>query len=88
MLRKTHYAPGIGVDLKKLPTQTDARRTLGLPVDRHITLVVAGGGGRGTPTAPLTLGARADPEGLWITIGNLETEWHETPPAISSTGAG
>ena len=28
----------------------------------------------------MTLGARDDEEALWITIGNITSEWHETPP--------
>ena len=80
MIAKTHYAPGVGISLGQFPDMLTARETLGLPKDREIVLVIAGGGGRGTPSAPLTLGARAEPETLWITIGGLETEWHETPP--------
>ena len=80
MQDKTHYAGGVGVDLSTLPTKGAARRTLGLSDDDDIVLVIAGGGGEGTPSAPLTLGARREPETQWITIGQVRSEWHETPP--------
>ena len=77
---KTHYAGGVGIDSEILPTRAEARARLGLDPEREIVLVVAGGGGEGTPTAPLTLGARAEPETQWIVIGEVRSEWHETPP--------
>ncbi len=80
MREKTHYAPGLGIDLAAQPSREQARIDLGLPADKRIVLVVAGGGGNGTPTAPLTLGARDDHDALWITIGEISSEWHETPP--------
>lgn len=80
MKEKTHYAPGVGIDLPAMPTQKRARARLGLPQHRKIVCVVAGGGGTGTPTAPLTLGARDDAASLWFTIGHVTSEWHETPP--------
>ena len=80
MRAKTHYAPGLGIEVGDLPSKSDARKALKLPSDRQIVLVIAGGGGTGTPTAPLTLGARDDRDALWITIGEISSEWHETPP--------
>ena len=80
MRAKTHYAPGLGIDMGDFPSKSEARTALNLPPDRKIVLVVAGGGGNGTPTAPLTLGARDDHEALWITIGEISSEWQETPP--------
>ncbi|MEE4206750.1 MAG: hypothetical protein V2I39_10680 [Erythrobacter sp.] len=80
MKDKTHYAPGIGIDLPAMPSRQAARAKLDLPREREVVCVVAGSGGNGTPTAPLTLGAREDPDSLWITIGNVASEWHETPP--------
>jgi len=41
-------------------------------------LVIAGGGGSGTPYAPLTVAARAEPEGLWLVAGPVHREGHET----------
>ena len=80
MRAKTHYAGGIGVEAANPPDKQAARNRLGLPRDREIVLVVAGGGGAGTPTAPLTIGARSNPEQSWIAIGETASEWHETPP--------
>lgn len=82
MLAKTHHAPGVGVAVE--PGGIDraqARRLLDLPAGADIVVVVAGGGGSGTPATPLTLGARAEPETLWLTIGTVEHEWHATAPA-------
>ena len=76
---KTHYCGGIGIDARPCDRQA-ARRQLGIPEDRDLVLVLAGGGGQGTPTAPLTLGARAEPDAQWIVIGETFSEWHETPP--------
>lgn len=77
---KTHYAGGVGVSAEPFADKRQAREALGLPLDTEIVLVVAGGGGQGTPTAPLTLGARAEPDTRWIVIGETSSEWHETPP--------
>ena len=80
MLAKTHYAPGLGVS--PIPADRDAsRRALGIAPDAEVVVVIAGGGGTGTPAAPLTIGARAEPDTLWLTIGAVEHQWHETPPA-------
>ncbi|WP_174284814.1 glycosyltransferase [Sphingomonas bacterium] len=79
MRRKTYYAPGLGVPTF-VCTRQEARETLGLAQDADIVLVVSGGGGTGTPAAPLTIGARADPDALWLTIGMVEHQWHETSP--------
>ncbi len=80
MKAKTHYASGVGIDCSGIPDKRTARQSLGLDPDRELVLVIAGGGGDGTPSAPLTLGARAEPDAQWITIGKVHTEWHETPP--------
>ena len=80
MRARTHYAPGVGIDSSAMPTRSAARQALGLDEGADIVLVVAGGGGEGTPSAPLTLGARCEPDTQWITIGQVHTAWHETPP--------
>ncbi len=79
MLAKTQYAPGVGVQIDPIDRRA-ARTALGLPLDVEIVVVVAGGGGGGTPATPLTLGARAEPDVLWLTIGAVEQEWHATAP--------
>ncbi len=79
MLAKTCYAPGVGVTVPAIDRR-EARRLLDLPLDGELVVVVAGGGGTGTPVTPLTLGARAEPDTLWLTIGSVEHEWHATPP--------
>jgi hypothetical protein len=75
---KTIHAPGLGIDL--LNPDPDARSRIRAPEGRELVVVIAGGGGQGTPTAPLTLGARAEPDTHWIVIGGTFSEWHETPP--------
>ena len=79
MRAKTLYAPGIGADAA-MPTRADARARLGLSDELDIVAVVGGGGGTGLPSAPLALGARAEPETEWITLGRIEEDWHATPP--------
>ncbi|RDC60632.1 hypothetical protein HME9302_01846 [Alteripontixanthobacter maritimus] len=80
MTRKTIYAPGIGVDCASLPERDVARAKLGIPADIDLVIVIGGGGGTGLPSAPLTLGARDEPDSQWVTLGKMQTEWHETPP--------
>ena len=81
MRDKTWYAPGLGIDPAPVAIdQAEARRALDLPQDATIVLVIAGGGGGGTPCAPLTIGARSMPDSLWVTVGALQSAWHETPP--------
>ncbi|GGD83299.1 glycosyltransferase [Croceicoccus mobilis] len=77
---KTHYAPGVGVGAGSTISREDARIALGIAREVDLVLVLAGGGGQGTPTAPLTIGARAEPGSRWIVIGETFSEWHETPP--------
>lgn len=79
MLGKMHHAPGLGVAVRPID-KAAARAALGLPMDRDVVLAIAGGGGTGTPATPLTLGARSEPETLWVTIGEVASEWHATPP--------
>ncbi len=79
MAAKTFHAGGLGVMVTHID-RVAARRTLGLPLDGDIVVVIAGGGGEGTPAPPLTLGARAEPESMWISIGEVSHAWHETPP--------
>lgn len=80
MARRTFHAGGLGVTAAKID-RAKARAQLGLPKGADIVLVIAGGGGEGTPAPPLTLGARAEPDSLWITIGEVVHAWHDTPPA-------
>lgn len=75
---KTIYAPGLGI--APFDAGPDARSRIHAPDGRELVVVIAGGGGQGTPTAPLTLGARAEPDTHWIVIGSTFSEWHETPP--------
>lgn len=78
MRANTFFAGGLGLATRKAQ-RAAARRKLGLDPDRHVVLVLSGGGGRGTPDAPLTLGARALPDSQWITVGRIATDWHATP---------
>jgi predicted glycosyltransferase len=77
---RTCYAGGVGIRRKPPLDKNAARRDLGLPEGRDIVLVLGGGGGTGVPTAPLTIGARAEPDTHWHVLGKTMSEWHETPP--------
>lgn len=76
--QKTFYSGGLCTTTTDVPGRKKARKALGLPLDRQIVVAVSGGGGSGTPFAPLTMGARALPEALWLTLGKVTTEGHET----------
>ncbi len=80
MRERTIYAPGVGVDCSNLTDIATARAKLGLDPQLDLVVVVGGGGGTGLPSAPLTLGARAEQDSQWVTLGKIQTEWHETPP--------
>ncbi|MCS2610406.1 glycosyltransferase [Halomonas dongshanensis] len=76
--QKTFYTGGLCTTSSRMPERTDARRRLGLDPEREIVVALTGGGGAGTPYAPLTVAARAAPETLFLTLGPLHREGHET----------
>ncbi|KAF0676011.1 glycosyltransferase [Profundibacterium mesophilum] len=80
MLARCHFAPGLGVPVA-LPGKTQARAALGIADDEELILAVSGGGGSGMAQAPLGVGARAMPAARWVTIGQVQRDWHATEPA-------
>jgi len=74
----THYAGGLCTARDVVPGKAEARAMLGLSPDREIVVVLTGGGGAGTPYAPLTMAARALPETDWLVLGPVQREGHET----------
>lgn len=76
--KRTFYSGGLCTTAAPLRSRDEARAELGLPLDRKLTLVIAGGGGSGTPFAPLTVAARAEPDALWLIAGPVHREGHET----------
>ncbi|MGU3537968.1 glycosyltransferase [Methylobacterium sp. A54F] len=75
---KTFYSGGLCTTLDRVPDRAEARARLGLDPAREIVVAVTGGGGSGTPYAPLTVAARAAPDALWLTLGPTHREGHET----------
>ncbi|TCQ03825.1 MULTISPECIES: glycosyltransferase [unclassified Rhizobium] len=75
---KTIYTGGLCTTRDAVPTRQAARAKLGLAEDRKVILVLTGGGGSGTPLAPLTIAARAVPDALWLVAGPVHREGHET----------
>ncbi|TXN40755.1 glycosyl transferase [Methylobacterium sp. WL30] len=75
---KTFYSGGLCTSVDGVPGRAEARARLGLDPAREIVVAVTGGGGSGTPYAPLTVAARAAPETLWLTLGPTHREGHET----------
>jgi UDP-N-acetylglucosamine--N-acetylmuramyl-(pentapeptide) pyrophosphoryl-undecaprenol N-acetylglucosamine transferase len=75
---KTCYTGGLCTTTAAVPTKAEARTRLGIDQDREVVLVLTGGGGAGTPYAPLTMAARGVPDALWIVIGPTLREGHET----------
>jgi len=76
--RKTFYSGGLCTSLDDIPDRKEARRRLGLSQDQHIVLALSGGGGSGANYASLTMAARALPDTLWLTVGPVQLEGHET----------
>ncbi|MBB6510172.1 putative glycosyltransferase [Rhizobium soli] len=75
---KTFYTGGLCTTRDQVLSRAEARQKLGLPSDQKIVLVMTGGGGSGTPYAPLTIAARAVPDALWLVAGPVLREGHET----------
>lgn len=80
MRAMTHHAGGLGVAGNDWD-RAAARRAIGVAQDARLVVVVSGGGGSGLPLAPLTMAARAVPDALWLTLGRVAGEWHETGAA-------
>ncbi|WP_062229322.1 glycosyltransferase [Aureimonas frigidaquae] len=75
---KTFYSGGLCTTREPVAERAEARRRLGLDPSRETIVVLTGGGGAGTPYAPLTVGARAAPDALWLVLGPTLEEGHET----------
>jgi predicted glycosyltransferase len=75
---RTFYSGGLCTTRDPVPGRAEARAALGLDPNREIIVAVTGGGGSGTPYAPLTVAARAAPDALWLTLGPTHREGHET----------
>ncbi|MEE4350128.1 MAG: glycosyltransferase [Pacificimonas sp.] len=75
---KTMYTGGLCTADTHVPKKAEAREALGLEPDRRIVVVLTGGGGSGTPYAPLTMAARAAPGTRFVTLGPVHREGHET----------
>ncbi|MFD2236900.1 glycosyltransferase [Aureimonas populi] len=75
---RTFYSGGLCTTADAIPDKAEARRRLGLDPRRELIVTVTGGGGRGTPYAPLTVGARAAQDALWLVLGPTHREGHET----------
>lgn len=77
---KTCFAGGLGVDTR-VPEREVARQRIGIGAEEEMILVLSGGGGSGFAQAPIGVGARSRPAARWITIGNVQRDWHATEPA-------
>jgi predicted glycosyltransferase len=75
---RTFYSGGLCTSVDPVPSRAEARARLGLDPAQEIIVAVTGGGGSGTPYAPLTVAARAVPDALWLTLGPTHREGHET----------
>ncbi|MFQ6552593.1 glycosyltransferase [Aestuariibius insulae] len=79
MRTKTCFAGHVGALPHRLDKAT-ARRRIGVAEKARLALVLTGGGGSGLHTAALGVGARATPDWQWITVGQIERDWHATEP--------
>ena len=75
---RTFYTGGLCTTRAPLRGKSEARSRLGLSEHEKVMLVIAGGGGSGTPYAPLTVAARAEPDTRWLVAGPVHREGHET----------
>ena len=75
---RTFYSGGLCTARDPVPEREAARRALGLPLEREIIVTLSGGGGTGAHYASLTMGARARQDALWLALGPLHVEGHET----------
>ncbi|MFG6542824.1 hypothetical protein ACGYJ7_17575, partial [Sulfitobacter sp. M22298] len=68
-MEKTHFAGGLGVDVKRPDPARRAmlRERLGVGPEQRMVLVMSGGGGTGFASAPFGIAARAMPETAFIT---------------------
>ena len=76
--RKTHYTGGLCTTTAPVPSREDARAQLRIDAQKTLIVTLTGGGGSGTPWAPLTVGARAAPDAEWVVLGPVHREGHET----------
>ena len=76
--RATHYTGGLCTTTDPVPSKAEAREALSLDPHRQLIVIITGGGGSGTPWAPLTVGARAEPDAQWVALGPVHREGHET----------
>lgn len=76
--RKTFYSGGLCTTSAEIPDRQLARSRLDLPQDQPIVVALSGGGGSGANFASLTMAARALPDTLWLTVGPVQLEGHET----------
>ena len=84
---KTFYSGGLCTTTELPLSKEEARTKLGLPQEKEIILAINGAGGKGTSYASLTLGARARPKSLWLTVGQIFKEGHETDfPNLKNLG--
>ena len=75
---KTFYSGGLCTTEADVPEMADARQRLGIAENRRVVVVMTGGGGAGTPYAPLTMAARAEPDTQFLVVGPVHREGHET----------
>ncbi|WP_424931829.1 glycosyltransferase [Amaricoccus macauensis] len=79
------HAPGLGVNAR-IPSRRSARARLGLG-EAPVAVVISGKGGNGLAEAPLGVAARSFPDMKWITIGEIQRDWHATlPPNLTHHG--
>ncbi len=84
---KTFYSGGLCTTVSPVPDKADARRRLGLDLERHTIVVLSGGGGTGANYASLTMAARALPEAQWLAVGSVHRQGHETEfPNLTDVG--
>ena len=80
---KTIYSPGFSRYSQNKETKLGAREKLNISPQQEVALVINGKGGGKYSLAKVAAAARATPEWLWLTVGEIDREGCAGDPRIS-----
>ena len=83
---KTIYSPGFSRYSARSETKLDARQQLAISPEQKVVLVINGKGGSRHSLAKIVAAAIATPEWQWLTVGQIDRDFHNLPHNISVLG--